>query len=123
MKTNKDQFPIDYSKLNKEDRRWLLHFFTEQTKWNANNILSSLAIYVSVISLMVSSLTLLYTFQGKVIALVIGLGVVYSFLLIFSTINFFNAKRLFSQLAKGADKRYKEIFRMHFKYAESKGAD
>jgi uncharacterized membrane protein (DUF485 family) len=111
---------IDIKKLKENDRRLLLNFWTEQTKWNANNMLYIFSIYFSFIVLLTGLFSLTYSIEKGFTLLVNIVGILYVLIFIIAMVSVKRANKTFKKLAFNADKHYKELFDLHFKYARLK---
>lgn len=117
MKVKKG-FPLDHKKVKAEDRRWLLDFWTNHSRWVLNLKFTLASLYISFISFMIATYAILISIEKGITDLVIFVGEIYAFLFVVVTIYYYTRLSFLKKHTSNADIKYKDVFKIHFNYAK-----
>jgi|SRR3989344_2235819 len=118
--TKKSEFPIDYKKLKPEDRKLLLGLLTDDIRSNENLSLTLLSLYGGMTALIVSIYALIISIENGFTPVAKVMGLFYLDCFLACTLMVMYGYKFFSKREKFLDKKSKELFEIHFKYAGRK---
>ena len=110
----------DISKMKEEDRRLIITYCSNSTMFNASSKLNNTIIFLALLSLLVATFSMIYSFQNEFNSVVITTLIIELLLLATIIFLYFNANFGINNITSNLTKDHNHFFEYHFNYAKRK---
>ena len=113
------KFEIDFKRLNRKDREYLLSHYSKGATFNANMKQTNTTLIISLCAVFLSTFTLIFSVTED-LRFIVPFTIFVLCVLIFTYFKFSNASAKVKASIQVATKNYNDLFKVHFNYAQKK---
>ena len=110
----------EISKMKEEDRRLIISYCSNSAMFNESSRLNNTTIFLAILSVLVATFSLVYSFQNEFNIIVLSTLIVELALVIYLLCHYCYANRRVNNITNNLVKDHNIFFEYHFKYAKGK---